>query len=128
MQKQLIEFDNVNEIVEIVESRFANANVNFIESMRDSLIVELQNFNSLQFDFDALHDVIECNLRACVAMNHAQSFIDENDDEFKNVVAIVDENSFHVFAIVALNVETRNAIIIEMINVNDDLSITKFTQ
>jgi len=122
MQTQTIEFDNVDEIVEIVESRFANARVEFIESMRESLIDDLNSFDALIFDFDVLHETIERNLRNVVALHYAREYAKHND-EFENVVAIVDESTFHNFAIVSLNVETRYAQIITYIRVNDNLII-----
>jgi 7-cyano-7-deazaguanine synthase in queuosine biosynthesis len=125
MQTQTIEFDSIDEIVEIVETRFSNARVEFIESMRESLIDDLRQFDKLTFDFIEFHNVIENNLRNVVALHYAREYA-KNNDEFENVVAIVDESTFHNFAIVSLNVETRVAIIITMIRVNDNLTIELF--
>ena len=123
----MIEFANVDEIVEMIESRFQNANVEMIETMRESLIDTLHEMNVLTFEFQTMHDVIEQNLRATIAFHYAYEYAKQND-EFENVVAIVDESTFHNFAIVALNYETRIANIITMIRVNDNLSIQLFDE
>ena len=125
MQTQTIEFDSIDEIVEIVETRFSNARVEFVESMRESLIDDLQQFDTLTFDFIEFHNVIENNLRNTIALHYAREYAKQND-EFENVVAIVDESTFHNFAIVSLNIETRIAQIITMIRVNDNLTIELF--
>lgn len=121
-QTQIIEFDSIDDVVEMIESRYQNARIEFVESLRESLIDTLYEQNTLIFDFDELHDVIEQNLRQSCAMHYAREYAKQND-EFENVVAIVDERTYHNFVIVALNNETRHATIITMIRVNDNLTI-----
>jgi hypothetical protein len=116
---QKIEFANVDEIIEMIVSRFENAHLHVDESLRNQLRDEF-NTNELTFDFDELHNVIEINIRTSIAMNFAMRLFMQH--EFDHVVSIVRENTFHEFDVLRIFDDERITKI-ATIRVNDDLSI-----
>lgn len=115
---QKIEFANVDEIIEMIVSRFEYAHLHVDESLRNQLRDEFAN--ELTFDFDELHNVIEINIRTSIAMNFAMRLFMQH--EFDHVVAIVRENTFHEFDVLRIFDDERITKI-ATIRVNDDLSI-----
>lgn len=124
MQKQMIEFDNVDEIVDVIVARFANCNMRIDENTRKSIIDDINDYETLTFDFDEFHAMIEINLRNSIATNIAQMIMHDDTNEFRNVFAIVDERTFHVFNIVEINDETKRIErVIMKIVIDDKLNV-----
>lgn len=127
----VIIIERVDEIIEIVETRFNNANVEFDDETRDSIIrayeneIEFEHKQSRAFliSFDLLHDAIECNLRSCIATQYANEFVNKSN---ANIFAIANENTFHEFTLIHID-EFDNSRVFCEIRVNDDLSIVKLS-
>jgi hypothetical protein len=122
--KQMIEFENVDEIVELISNRFENARMIVNDEMRNSIRDDFDERETLTFDFDEFHELIEQNLRNSIAMNIAMIIMRDDNNEFRNVFAIVDEQTFHVFNIVEIDDDTKRiSQIIMRIHIDDKLNV-----
>lgn len=105
---QMIQFANVDDLIETFDARFANARVDFIESIREQMIYafheQFDNANNMYFSFDQLHHVIENALRLCVATHYAMNYAQRNN-EFAHIDAyeIAFKNDATMFAIIESN-------------------------
>lgn len=128
-----IEFTSIDEIVEIVDARFKNANVEFIESERDEFIITLnmqyENDEKIIVDVDALHFNIETNLRLNHALKYVRSLQFDNEFQHTNLYVILSNDEFSMFALIrqndeidfehACNVIVKNDLSIYRANVDD---------
>ena len=139
---ETIEFANVDEIVELIDARFANANVQQFESSRDAMIQSFTqqfamnamftNSNVMRFDVDVLNTMIEMNLRLNIATHYAYEYATKNNREFDNIFAIaIHENKYNsLYAIVEIsNIDNEHEYIdtIATIHIDENLKIRKQT-
>ena len=118
MQIQTIEFSNVDEIIEMIDARFSNANVEMIESYRVNMIAYFTHYRAtqshLRFDFDFIHTTIEKNVRENIAMHYVYEFASQHD-EFENIALIT--NDIHSRTFDLIDVETNN--VVSRISIDD---------
>ena len=127
--QQFVEFDSIDDIVQIVDARFENAHHHMFEIEREQMIDELniqfeneiRNRTKLIANFDALHASIERNLRVHIAREYVYILNMQND---ANYAIDITDSTFHNFVVVDVE---RNVALGAFV-VNDDLSIRIVTQ
>lgn len=85
MQFETIEFESIDEIVELIKIRFENAHIEFNDDTRDSIICDFSQFDELIFNVDAFNELIECNVRVNIAHDFVMQFM-QNENEFEHIV------------------------------------------
>jgi hypothetical protein len=120
---QFIEFANVDEMIELIDARFSIARIEIDDELRTHIEnVAHNNANALRVEFNVLHAFIETNLRQCVARHYLRELMKNHENEFINMCAFANENTFHHFDIVVID-ENERVSQFAHIYVNDDATI-----
>jgi hypothetical protein len=106
---QFISFNSFDEFIDVIETRFAIANVEIDDEFRTHLLnVNETNSNACKsIEFIVFHEFIETNLRQCVARQYARELMKNHENEFANIFVFANERTFHSFAIVEIDDEER---------------------
>lgn len=118
IKMQMIEFDNAFDVIEMFESRFAFANVEMSQIIRDDIETQLSQIDLLRFEFVLMHANIETCLHMQIALNYAHTICDETN-VVVNVIAhdiITNRTMFEI-----VNVDLM--LTIEKIVINNDLKL-----
>lgn len=123
IKMQFIQFANVDELIELIDVRFHNANVEIDDEFETHIRnVDENNHDALRVEFNVLHAFIESNLRQCVARHYMRTLMKNHENEFVNLFAFANDVSFHHFIIVEIDANERTREIAR-IHINDDATI-----
>jgi hypothetical protein len=123
IKMHFIQFANVDELIELIETRFYYARIDIDDELMNHIYnVDENNHNALRVEFNVLHAFIETNLRQCVARHYMRELMKNHENEFINMHAFANENTFHHFDIVVID-ENERVSQFAHIYVNDDATI-----